>query len=83
MNVTIDNKVRIKEIVSEILEIAPEEMTETSLFKEDHSADSLRAIEIMATLEKEYSIKIPEQELGNMANLSAVYDVVERCASLR
>jgi acyl carrier protein len=82
MNVTVDNQARIKEIVSEILEIAPEEMTETSLFKEDHNADSLRAIEIMATLEKEYSIKIPEQELGNMVNLSAIYGVVERCASL-
>ena len=30
----------------EILEIDLEELTETSLFKEDHDADSLRAIEI-------------------------------------
>jgi acyl carrier protein len=82
MNVTLDNRTRMKELVSEILEIAPEEMTETSLFKEDHKADSLRAIEIMATLEKEYSIRIPEEEMGNMVNLSGIYDVVERCASL-
>ncbi len=82
MNVTLDHKTRIKEIVSEILEIAPEEMTEVSLFKEDHSADSLRAIEIMATLEKEYSIRIPEEELPKMVTLTAIYDVVDRCASL-
>jgi acyl carrier protein len=82
MQVTTDHRSRIKEIVSEILEIVPAEMTETSLFKEDHNADSLRAIEIMATLEKEFSIRIPEEELAKMVTLAGIYDVVERCPGL-
>jgi acyl carrier protein len=82
MKVTTEDKSRIKEIVAEILEIAPEEMTETSRFKDDHNADSLRAIEIMATLEKEFSVRIPEEELANMVNLAGIQDVVERCAAL-
>jgi acyl carrier protein len=82
MKVTTDDKKRIKEIVAEILEIAPGEMTETSRFKDDHNADSLRAIEIMATLEKEFSVRIPEEELANMVNLAGIEDVVERCAAL-
>jgi acyl carrier protein len=82
MKVTTEDKSRIKEIVAEILEIAPEEMTETSRFKDDHNADSLRAIEIMATLEKEFSVRIPEEELANMVNLVGIQDVVERCAAL-
>jgi len=36
---------QIKEIVCEILEIDPADITDDSLFKEDHDADSLRAME--------------------------------------
>lgn len=68
----------IREIVAEVIEVDPDEITETSLFKEDHQADSLRAIEILARLEKLYKIEIPQSELANMIHLSAVYDVVQK-----
>ncbi|QNP64479.1 acyl carrier protein [Streptomyces genisteinicus] len=70
----------IKEIVCDILEIDPEEVTGTSLFKEDHDADSLRAIEILASLEKEFGAVINQSELGRMVNLEGVYDVVAEAA---
>ncbi|WP_031076424.1 acyl carrier protein [Streptomyces sp. NRRL WC-3742] len=66
----------IKEIVCDILEIEEDEVTETSLFKEDHGADSLRAIEILAALEKEFGIVINQTELPRMVNLDGVYAVV-------
>lgn len=68
----------IKEIVTEILEIEPDEITDTSLFKEDHEADSLRAIEILASLEKEFQIIIPQEELAKMVNLTGVYNVCKK-----
>jgi acyl carrier protein len=71
-----ERKERIAEIVCEILEIDPEELTDTSLFKEDHNADSLRAIEILALLEREFSIEIEQSELAGMVSLDAVYDIV-------
>ena len=70
----------IKEIVTDILEIDPDEVTETSLFKEEHDADSLRAIEILAALEKEFNIVIDQAELGRMVNLKGVYEVVSDAA---
>ena len=66
----------IKEIVCDILELEEEEVSNSSMFKEDHDADSLRAIEILATLEKEFQIKIPQAELPKMVNLEGVYGVV-------
>jgi acyl carrier protein len=39
---TVHNQ-RIAQLVTEILKIDGTEMTDTSLFKEDHDADSLRA----------------------------------------
>lgn len=72
--------VQIKTIVSEILEIEPSDMTPTSLFKEDHDADSLRAIEILASLEKTFGVEIPQEALGRMVNLQGVYQVVQGAA---
>ncbi|SOD62578.1 acyl carrier protein [Streptomyces zhaozhouensis] len=70
----------IKEIVCDILEIEEDEVTETSLFKEDHDADSLRAIEILAALEKEFGVVIDQAELPRMTNLQGVYAVVSESA---
>jgi acyl carrier protein len=69
-------KEQVQEIVSEILEIDQEEMTDTSLFKEDHGADSLRAIEILAALERTFRVEIDQAELSRMVNLQGIYDVV-------
>ncbi|ASQ94900.1 acyl carrier protein [Streptomyces sp. 11-1-2] len=70
----------IKEIVTDILEIDSDEVTETSLFKEEHDADSLRAIEILAALEKTFNIVIEQSELSRMVNLQGVYEVVSDAA---
>ncbi|NHC16630.1 acyl carrier protein [Motilibacter deserti] len=66
----------LREMIAEVLEVEPEEMTETSLFIEDHDADSLRAIEILARLEKTYRVEIPQEELATMVNLEAIYAAV-------
>lgn len=66
----------IREIVAEVLELEPEEISETSLFVEDHEADSLRAIEILARLEKKYKVEIPQSELPKMVNLTEVHRIL-------
>jgi acyl carrier protein len=75
-------KERLSKLVAEILEIDEQQMTDSSLFKEDHDADSLRAIEILAALEREFRIEIDQAELSKMVNLQGIYDVVD-AASLR
>ena len=83
--VTIDEtqKSQIKEIVSEILEIDPAEMTDTSLFKEDHDADSLGAIEILSALERTFGVEIDQAELTRMVNLEGVIAVVAEAAAAK
>ncbi|MDO3702944.1 acyl carrier protein [Micromonospora echinaurantiaca] len=65
----------LRELVAEVLEVEPEELTDTGDFQEEYEADSLRAIEMLARIEKKYKIEIPQQELANMQNLKAVYAV--------
>lgn len=79
---TIDEQryARIKEIVCDVLELDEDEVTETSLFKEDHGADSLGAIEILALLEREFTIVIDQADLARMVNLKGVFEVVSESA---
>lgn len=81
MNITVENREEIKEIICDILEIEPEDVTSTSLFKEEHDADSLRAIEILAALERSFKITIDQSELPRMVNLDGVYEVVAEASA--
>ncbi|WP_309244332.1 acyl carrier protein [Micromonospora parastrephiae] len=74
---------QIKEIVCDVLEMEPADVTDTSLFKEDHGADSLRAIEILAALEREFDITIDQAELSRMVNLNGVRAVVAEAEASR
>ncbi|GAB3117087.1 hypothetical protein GCM10027160_27080 [Streptomyces calidiresistens] len=78
-----DRQARIKELVCDVLELEEDEVTGTSLFKEDHGADSLRAIEILAGLEKEFKVTIDQTELERMVNLDGVYAVVEEAINAK
>src|SRR5690349_7147957 len=49
---------RVKQVVCETLELDPDDVTATSLFVDDHDADSLNLIEILAALEKEFNVVI-------------------------
>ncbi|KAF4406765.1 polyketide-8 synthase acyl carrier protein [Streptomyces sp. Ru87] len=72
-----EQRAQIKEIVCDILEIEPADVTDTSLFKEDHNADSLGAIEILSSLERTFNAEIDQAELTRMVNLDGVVQVVE------
>jgi acyl carrier protein len=78
---TVGRLAELREIVAEVLEIEPEELTDDGDFVEEYEADSLRAIEILARIEKKYRVEIPQAELAEMRNLAAVGDVVNRYAA--
>lgn len=70
----------LREIALDVLELDDDELTMTSLFMEDHGADSLRAIEILARIEKKFKVDVPQAELPNMVNLESVYAIVDKYA---
>jgi acyl carrier protein len=72
------NMTELREIVAEVLELDDDELSDTGDFVEMYEADSLRAIEILARLEKKYKVEIPQSELAEMRNLKEVSEVVAR-----
>ncbi len=70
----------LREIVADVLEVEPEELTDDGDFQEEYEADSLRAIEILARLDKAYGVEIPQAELPELTNLTAVHASLARHA---
>jgi acyl carrier protein len=68
----------LREIVIDVLELEPQELSDDADFVDEYQADSLRAIEILARLEKKYKVEIPQSELAEMRNLTAVCQVLAR-----
>lgn len=70
----------LREITAEVLELEPEDITDGGDFVEEYEADSLRAIEILARIEKQYKVEIPQERLAEMTNLKAVCEIVAQYA---
>ncbi|MET7640367.1 acyl carrier protein [Streptomyces sp. NPDC005438] len=69
---------KVRELLVEALDIEDEELTRTGLFVEDYEADSLSAIEVLASLERTFKVTIEQEELANMTNLEGVLEVLSR-----
>jgi acyl carrier protein len=68
----------LREMVAEVLEVEPEELTDSGDFVEEYEADSLRAIEILARIDKQFKVEIPQAELPGLRNLKAVHEALIR-----
>ncbi|MFI1398429.1 acyl carrier protein [Streptomyces sp. NPDC020681] len=66
----------VRAIIIDVLELDAEELTSTSLFIEDHGADSLGAIEILSRIEAELGVVIPQEDLIKLVHLDAVLEVL-------
>ena len=68
----------LRDIVAEIVEVEPTEVTPEADFVEDLGMDSMQALEIMAAIEKKYSVQIPEDYLGKIVNLSGLLEIANK-----
>jgi acyl carrier protein len=67
---------QIRRLIAEIIEVDEEQLKPDVRF-EDVGADSLRAIEIMAQLEKSFGVSIQQDRLAEMATLGGVCEVMQ------
>lgn len=67
----------IKAMIAEIIEKEPNEITPEAKFFEQLGVDSMMALEIMASIEKKYRIKIPEDRLPQFINLKETVRIAQ------
>jgi acyl carrier protein len=73
------NDLLMQKIVSALVEqlgVEPEDVTMESNFCNDLGADSLDSIELLMNAEREYGIKIPDEETASIATVRDLYNVI-------
>lgn len=70
----IEKQLRI--LIATIVEVEEEKITPEASFVEDLGMDSMMALEILASIEKKYKLKIPEENLTRITNLRQVTELV-------
>ena len=78
---TINNKKlenELRAIISEIVEIEPKGITPEANFVDDLGMDSMMALEILASIEKKYKLRIPEENLTKISSLNKVIELVDK-----
>jgi len=62
---------------NEIAEVEPDKITPDAKFVEDLGMDSMMALEVLASVEKKYKIKIPEENLMKLTTLDQTVELVK------
>ena len=78
-SLTTDNlENEIRTLVAEILEIDPKKITMESKFVEELGMDSMMALEILASVEKKYKIRISEEYLTKVTSLKSMIEIAKK-----
>ena len=68
----------IRSLVAEILEMDEAKIKPESRFVEELGMDSMMALEILASVEKKYKIKIPEEYLTKVTSLNSMIEIAKK-----
>ena len=69
---------RIQELIAEGLGVDKEAVVETASFKEDLQADSLDLFEMVMSLEEEFGVEIPSEDLGQIVTVGDVVKYIQK-----
>lgn len=73
-----DVETRVREIISEQLGVAANEVTPEASFIEDLGADSLDIVELVMALEEEYGMEISDEDAEKIRTVKDVVDYIEK-----
>lgn len=65
----------IRSIIAEILEIEESKIGPDTSFVGELGMDSMMALEILASVEKKYKVKIPEEYLTKVTSLNSMVEI--------
>lgn len=71
---------KVKNMLSEALNVSASKITADSKIVDDLGADSLDVVELLASLEDEYGITIPEEDIENLTTVGDVVKEIEKLA---
>ena len=67
----------VREILAEQLDVDKDSIEMNSKLAEDLGADSLDAIDIVMTIEDQYAIEVPDENIANMKTVEDIVSFIE------
>ena len=68
---------KIKKILAEQLDADEEEMTLDTKIAEDLGADSLDVVELLMSIEDEFEVEIPDEEIENIRTIGELTEYIQ------
>ncbi|MGN0383253.1 MAG: acyl carrier protein [Eubacterium sp.] len=68
---------KLVKAITDVLDIAPDEITEDTEFVNDLGADSLDVAEIIMSIEDEFKIRIPDNELESIVTVGEAVEKIK------
>ena len=76
-----DIEAKVKEIISQELDVDPSKIEETASFMEDLVADSLALVEMVLKFETEFNIDIPDEDTEKIQTVGDAINYVKEKAA--
>lgn len=68
---------KLKQVIAEVLNLDPEEITPETTFLEDLGADSLDVYQIIMGIEEEFDIEIPAEKAERITTVGEAADLIK------
>ena len=69
---------KVRDMLAKQLNLKPEQITPQSDVVKDLGADSLDVVELLISLEDDYGISIPEDDIVNVKTVKDIVDMIEK-----
>ncbi len=69
---------KVRSMLAKQLNLQPDKITPESDVVKDLGADSLDVVELLISLEDDYGISIPEDDIVNVKTVQDIVDMIER-----
>ena len=69
---------RFQKCAVEVLSVSEDQVTPDAKFGDDLDADSLDLVELVMSLEEEFGIEVPEEELEGIETVGEAYELVAK-----
>ena len=72
---------KLKQIIADVLNVDPEEITMTTTFMDDLGADSLDVFQIIMGIEEEFDIEVPPEKAEKITTVEEAVELIKSAAN--
>lgn len=68
---------KLQDIIADVLNVDPDEITEETTFTDDLGADSLDLFQVIMSIEKVFKITVPTEEIQNVKTVGEAAKMIQ------